>query len=189
MGRLKPATRWVLLIGISVTALSVTASLRPIPMPLAYHNFADQREMFGIANALDVLSNVPFFVVGVLGLYFALHRKNQASKSSQAARILGKMITISYPRSSAQICGKPLFYFISVYQCFYRCSSVVRFWLRLAALCFKGFGFDPGLLCVHSALCGGIFRCGSAALCLRGVFLITPYSFPSTSLPYAAGSC
>jgi hypothetical protein len=85
MGRLKPATRWVLLIGISVTALSVTASLRPIPMPLAYHNFADQREMFGIANALDVLSNVPFFVVGVLGLYFALRRKSALNKEQRWA--------------------------------------------------------------------------------------------------------
>jgi hypothetical protein len=31
------------------------------------------------------------------------------------------------PRSSAQIRGKFLFLFISVYQCSYQCSSVVRF--------------------------------------------------------------
>ena len=40
----------------------------PIPQPLDYHAMADQRSWLGIANALNVLSNLPFAVVGVLGL-------------------------------------------------------------------------------------------------------------------------
>jgi hypothetical protein len=39
-----------------------------VPQPLAYHNMADQRSWLGIPNALNVLSNLPFAVVGVMGL-------------------------------------------------------------------------------------------------------------------------
>jgi hypothetical protein len=39
-----------------------------IPQDPAYHNFADQRTILGIPHAWNVLSNVPFLVVGVLGL-------------------------------------------------------------------------------------------------------------------------
>jgi hypothetical protein len=43
-----------------------------IPQDPAYHNFADQRTLFGIPHAWNVLSNVPFVVVGVLGLGYLL---------------------------------------------------------------------------------------------------------------------
>ncbi len=33
-----------------------------------YHNFADQRTLFGVRNALDTLSNLAFIIVGILGL-------------------------------------------------------------------------------------------------------------------------
>lgn len=42
----------------------------PMPQDLAYHDFADQRTLFGIPHALNVLSNVPFLIVGSLGLGF-----------------------------------------------------------------------------------------------------------------------
>ena len=38
----------------------------------AYHGFADRRTLLGLPNALDVLSNLPFAVVGWLGLAVAL---------------------------------------------------------------------------------------------------------------------
>jgi hypothetical protein len=41
-----------------------------IPQPEAYHHFADARTLHGIPNALNVLSNVFFFIVGWLGLSF-----------------------------------------------------------------------------------------------------------------------
>lgn len=40
----------------------------PLPQPSAYHLFADQRSFLGIPNCLNVLSNVPFAVVSLLGL-------------------------------------------------------------------------------------------------------------------------
>lgn len=36
-----------------------------IPQDLAYHNFADQRQIWGIPNFWNVMSNLPFFFVGL----------------------------------------------------------------------------------------------------------------------------
>ncbi|CAN6445446.1 unnamed protein product [Victoria cruziana] len=49
-----------------VVLMLVTAA---IPQSQAYHDFADQRRLFpGIPNTLNVISNFPFLVVGVVGL-------------------------------------------------------------------------------------------------------------------------
>jgi predicted membrane channel-forming protein YqfA (hemolysin III family) len=42
--------------------------LPSMAQPQAYHDFADQRTFFGVPNAFNVLSNVPFLLVGALGL-------------------------------------------------------------------------------------------------------------------------
>ena len=55
-------------------ALAVTLAcagllaLPPIAQDPAYHRLADQRVLLGISNALNVLSNLPFGIVGLLGL-------------------------------------------------------------------------------------------------------------------------
>lgn len=41
-----------------------------IPQPESYHAFADTRTMQRVPNALNVLSNIPFAIVGLLGLRF-----------------------------------------------------------------------------------------------------------------------
>jgi hypothetical protein len=48
-----------------------TAFLPPFPQPLAYHHFADQRTLAGMAHASDVLSNLAFLLSGALGLFYA----------------------------------------------------------------------------------------------------------------------
>lgn len=42
----------------------------PLPQDQEYYKFADQRPMVGIPHALNVLSNLPFIVVGILGIAF-----------------------------------------------------------------------------------------------------------------------
>jgi len=42
------------------------------PQPLGYHAFADRRTLLGVANALDVLSNLGFLLAGLAGLWIAL---------------------------------------------------------------------------------------------------------------------
>jgi hypothetical protein len=41
--------------------------LEPIPQDPAYHDFADQRTLFGVAHFWNVATNLPFLVVGALG--------------------------------------------------------------------------------------------------------------------------
>ncbi len=60
----------LLLLALAIVIAIVALFLPPIPQPLAYHNFADQRAWLGIPNFGDVVSNVPFAMVGLGGLIF-----------------------------------------------------------------------------------------------------------------------
>lgn len=44
----------------------------PIPQDQAYHSFADQRTLLGIPNFWNVISNVPYFFLGIWGLKVSL---------------------------------------------------------------------------------------------------------------------
>jgi hypothetical protein len=57
----------ILAIAVAGAVLAVMSS-PPIPQALDYHAMADQRPLSGIPNSLNVLSNVPFAIVGLLGL-------------------------------------------------------------------------------------------------------------------------
>ncbi|MGZ5006551.1 MAG: ceramidase domain-containing protein [Methylobacter sp.] len=52
---------------IVVLAIVVIFSLDPIAQDTAYHNFSDQRRIFSISNFFNVLSNVPFVIIGIIG--------------------------------------------------------------------------------------------------------------------------
>jgi hypothetical protein len=54
----------------------VALLIPPIPQPLSYHNFADHRGWLGIPNFGDVVSNVPFAIVGIWGLIFLFARNS-----------------------------------------------------------------------------------------------------------------
>ncbi|KAJ0241142.1 SAG18 [Hirschfeldia incana] len=56
---------WGAAIVIFLVLMIVTPT---IPQSQAYHDFADQRSFFGIPNALNVVSNFPFLIIGLLGL-------------------------------------------------------------------------------------------------------------------------
>jgi hypothetical protein len=64
-----------LLIAVALLTAWVLWFFPPIPQPLAYHDFADQRTLFGVPNALNVLSNLPFLFVGLAGLAFILRQR------------------------------------------------------------------------------------------------------------------
>jgi hypothetical protein len=68
---LKPAAfeaRVLGFLGLGIVALGIDFCLPPIPQNLNYHAFADDRTMLGVPNFLNVVSNLPFILVGVLGL-------------------------------------------------------------------------------------------------------------------------
>src|SRR5499427_8859447 len=56
------------LIGIALALLVCGLFLPRIPQPASYHNFADHRSWLGIPNFGDVVSNLPFALVGIWGL-------------------------------------------------------------------------------------------------------------------------
>jgi hypothetical protein len=61
--------------GLAVLAAGGALLVPPIPQDPAYHRLADARAWAGIPNALNVLSNAGFVVVGVFGLRFVLVTK------------------------------------------------------------------------------------------------------------------
>jgi hypothetical protein len=73
----------------------MTAFLPPIPQPQAYHQFADQRTVFGVPHAWDVLSNVAFLISGLLGLLFLAQASalDAGTRWAFAVLFLGLLLT------------------------------------------------------------------------------------------------
>ena len=56
----------VILLGITIFSIGAVFYLtEPIPQAPAYHQFADQREFFGVPNFFNVFSNLAFIIIGV----------------------------------------------------------------------------------------------------------------------------
>jgi hypothetical protein len=61
-------TRVGVLVGVTAAAVAAACVGAPIPQDSAYHRFADTRTLWGAANGWEVLSNLPFVLVGLWGL-------------------------------------------------------------------------------------------------------------------------
>src|SRR6476646_11071580 len=57
-----------LLYGLMIVTLVSLLPLPPLLQDQNYHQFADQRELFGVPNFWNVVSNLPFIAVGAIGL-------------------------------------------------------------------------------------------------------------------------
>jgi hypothetical protein len=55
---------------VAIFGVFVTFLLPPIGQNPAYHMFADQREILGVPNFWNVVTNIPFILVGLIGLGF-----------------------------------------------------------------------------------------------------------------------
>lgn len=53
--------------------------LAPIAQPAGYHDLADQRTLLGIAHFWNVASNLPFLVIGALGLQLLVQKREEAA--------------------------------------------------------------------------------------------------------------
>ncbi len=63
-----PGLGWVGAVSLLVVIVAVL--LPPLPQPVEYHQFADQRSFFGISRFNDVMSNLAFLLSGAAGLVF-----------------------------------------------------------------------------------------------------------------------
>jgi hypothetical protein len=69
--------RWAIPL-LAVTAAAALLAAPPIAQDPGYHNFADQRTALGVPHAGDVLTNLPFLIVGWAGLRFLSRRRRDS---------------------------------------------------------------------------------------------------------------
>ncbi len=85
----KPSWRHAVLAVLVIGSLLGILSLAPIAQDAGYHAFADTRRFAGIPNGVDVMSNLPFLLVGVLGLRFCLRAELGAARRAWAVLFAG----------------------------------------------------------------------------------------------------
>ena len=68
--RMPPNQRLRLLLALTIPVVVLTFVSPPISQDPSYHNFADQRMVWGIPNFFNVTSNLPFLLFGGMGLLF-----------------------------------------------------------------------------------------------------------------------
>ena len=59
----------LVLLGLMILSLAALLLLPVIPQDQSYHDFADQRTLLGTPNFWNVISNLPFVPIGVVGLW------------------------------------------------------------------------------------------------------------------------
>lgn len=80
------AAAWKIYLVVAVAAalMVLTFMFAPIAQDLAYHDFADKRGLPFLPNAGDVLSNLPFCFVGLLGLWRVFRAKGAVALAARA---------------------------------------------------------------------------------------------------------
>lgn len=83
--------RWreALLVLVPVLALIGMLSFEPIAQSERYHDFTDTRTLLGVPNFANVVSNLPFLVVGIAGLTLCLGARKAGARSSWATFFAG----------------------------------------------------------------------------------------------------
>lgn len=65
---MKTNQKLIFLIAFTLTAMFAVYMLPPIQQDISYHLFADKKTFFGIKNFGNVISNLPFVIIGFYGL-------------------------------------------------------------------------------------------------------------------------
>jgi hypothetical protein len=81
-------TAGIFLLLFTAICIFVTfAFIPPIPQWNSYHQFADTRSVANIPNFGDVMSNVLFFVVGIMGLFVLKNQWNNKNLTGKEATV------------------------------------------------------------------------------------------------------
>jgi hypothetical protein len=71
--------KYALLSIIACAGIILTLFTHPIPQSPEYHRFADDRNLCGIPNFWNVMSNLPFVIIGIVGIAFLLRRRKETT--------------------------------------------------------------------------------------------------------------
>jgi hypothetical protein len=71
---------------------AIMVAVPPIAQDPQYHAFADRRTIFGIPNFGNVVSNIPFVIVGVYGLGFCLRASPAGARTAWAVLFGGTLL-------------------------------------------------------------------------------------------------
>ena len=86
-----------LIVVFTILCIVAALLLPAIPQSLEYHHFADQRDLLGIHNFLDVVSNIAFLIVGIAGLVIVFGGRTRFEFNSErwpyAVFFLGALLT------------------------------------------------------------------------------------------------
>lgn len=77
--------RWLrpgIIILLALLACAAVLFIDPVAQPLSYHQLADRRTFLKIPNVLDVTSNLPFLVIGLMGVYHCLRQPERDARYS-----------------------------------------------------------------------------------------------------------
>ena len=79
---------------LSIIGIVIIFFIKPIQQNPDYHNFADTNEMFSIPNFWNVISNVPFVIIGFIGIIQILKSLNRNPlKSNYLWFFIGILLT------------------------------------------------------------------------------------------------
>ena len=87
IARQRPFAGIAVLAFIALAMAGIALSLAPILQPQAYHNFAEQRTMLGIPHFGDVITNVAYLAVALLGFKFLQSRDGKAALATFEDRL------------------------------------------------------------------------------------------------------
>ncbi len=71
--------------------IAIIIFMKPIPQDVMYHHFANDNTIFGITNCWNVVSNIGFIILGLLGLHFI--RKNNINNPIIWTLFVGVVLT------------------------------------------------------------------------------------------------
>lgn len=65
---LSAGIRYGIIISLTVIVIIVAGMVEPSAQDITFHSFADARTLIAIPNCLNVISNIPFVLIGIYGL-------------------------------------------------------------------------------------------------------------------------
>lgn len=81
--------RECVLAGVFLVLLAAALLAPSVAQPAHYHDFADQRSWGSLPHAMDVLSNLPFALWGMVGIWALLRAVRERAVSAPAAAMAG----------------------------------------------------------------------------------------------------